>query len=350
MRVFLPLLMAGLLAVVGCAASGQGTSGDGGFVDSPSEEGGGQGAQNDGGGGGGAGGGVVQGDSGAHGGDAAMPFESGTSETGTTTEGGAGGCAGLPLCDDFDEYTAGVAPPAPNWSLVLGCNASQATDGPATGGGLMIQVDSSQHHSGANSVRVVGGDSCGDYFVNTTAFAKVGTQLYARFWVMFSGPPTPDHSGFLSMYSGPMVSSAIAAYSNTPQLRLGTQGSVVVWNSTINGADSTLPDIDSTGEAASVAPVTMQWSCIEFHLDQTNANIEFRFQASETSAETTTDVPGLSYDGTSTSGVSDTWKSSGPTSLELQSFGLGWLDVSGADYTMWFDDVALSGDTWIGCD
>jgi hypothetical protein len=359
------LLLAGLsLAGEGCAASGQQSPSDGGNTNegASSFDAGDGGSQTNPEGGSAPGtdggdSGATTHDSGGASGDATSPTESGpTAESGAPPDGGGatesgtgtGGCASLPLCDNFDEDTAGVAPPSSTWTLVLGCNASQATDGPAmTGGGLMIQVDSSQHHSGANSVRVAGGDSCGYYFVNAAAIASLGTQVYARFWVMLSGAPTMNHNGFLSMYSGPAVSSTIAAYNNTPQLRLGTQGGVVVWNSTINGADSTLPDIDSTGEAQSVAPQAMTWSCIEFHLDQTTANIEFRFEGQGATMESS--VMGLSYDGTGTMGVSDTWKSSGPTSLALKTFGLGWLDINN-QYTAWFDDVALSGTNWIGCD
>lgn len=268
-----------------------------------------------------------------------------TSASESGAEGGGSSCASLPLCDNFNQDTAGAAPPGPTWSLVLGCDAAMTMNGPAAAGGLLVQVDSSEHHSGKNSLRVVGGDSCGYYVVNTSALSSLGTDVYARFWVMFSGPPTTGHNGYVSMYSGPELSSAVADYDNTPQLRLGFQGGVVVWNSTIDGSDSTLPDIDSTGEMASVVPVASAWSCMELHLDQTNANIELRFEGA--SAEAT--VPGLSYDGTATPGVSDTWKSSGPTSLALKSFGLGWLGLND-QYTVWFDDVALSGTGWIGCD
>ena len=55
----------------------------------------------------------------------------------------------------------------------------------------------------------------------------------------------------------------------------------------------------------------------------------------------------LSYDGTSTQGVSDNWHSGGPTSLMLKSFGVGWLGLNN-QYTAWFDDVAL-GNSRIGC-
>ena len=337
-----------VIVATGCAAKGTsdaeeggsdaaGTTPQDGSTVGPGHEGGGTGSDANGGGGDG---------------QTQTGLDSGT--TGTVASGGdagsgpesrSGGCTGLPICDDFEEDTPGMKPA--NWTLVLGCNASQMQD-TGSDGGLLVGVDTSEHHSGSHSVRVTGGDSCGYYFVNTSAFATLGSQVYARFWVMFSGAPTTGHNGFVSMYSGPAKTTAALDYNNTGQLRLGFQGGVVVWNSTIAGADSTLPDIDSTGEAESVVTPASQWSCIEFHIDQTNAHIEFRFQSPTASTEAS--VAGLSYDGTPTAGVSDTWGSSGPAApLDVQAFGLGWLGLND-HYTVWFDDVALSGTTWIGCD
>jgi hypothetical protein len=66
-------------------------------------------------------------------------------------------CSSLPLCDGFEQDAAGAMPMG--WNVVMGCNASQMPDGPAVGGGLIVGVDSSQHHSGSHSLRVVDGDS-----------------------------------------------------------------------------------------------------------------------------------------------------------------------------------------------
>jgi hypothetical protein len=203
-------------------------------------------------------------------------------------------------------------------------------------------VDSSQAHSGKNSLRVVGGDPCGYFAVNTDAFSKLGPQVYARMWVRFSGPPTQNHNGYVSMYSGTLT-DVFQMYNNNEQLRLGFQGGVIAWNA--RSTDATLPDIDPMGEAQSVASPANQWSCIEFHLDQTTGHIEFWFQAQQSSMEAS--VAGLSYDGTSTTGVSDNWHTGGPKSLTLKSLGLGWLHLND-NYTVWFDDVALAG-ARIGC-
>jgi hypothetical protein len=244
-------------------------------------------------------------------------------------------CSSLPLCDGFETDTPGTPPNPSLWTVLMGCNPNM-TDGPADGG-LLVGIDGTVAHSGENSLRVVGGDTCGYYAVNTSAFAALGTQVYARFYARFSGPPTSNHNGFLSMYSG-SATDFLSTYSNSEQLRLGFQGNVIVWN--YLSSDATLPDIDMQGEQQSAATQPDDWDCIEFHLDQSTGFIEFWLDG--------TSVPGLSYSGSSVQGVNDNWHSGGPSSLSLKSFGLGWLGLNN-QYTAWFDDVALGG-ARIGCE
>jgi len=243
-------------------------------------------------------------------------------------------CSSLPLCDGFESDTPGMPPNASLWTVLMGCNPN-STNAPVDGG-LTVGIDNSIAHTGKNSLRVVGGDSCGYYAINTSAFSKLTAQVYARFYAQFSGPPTSNHNGFVSMYSG-TATNFLSMYSNSEQLRLGFQGNVVVWN--YLSSDATLPDIDSMGEAQSMATHPNAWDCVEFHLDSTTGYIEFWLNG--------TSVPGLGYDGTSVQGVSDNWHTGGPTALELKSFGLGWLGLNN-QYTAWFDDVALS-DNRINC-
>jgi len=254
---------------------------------------------------------------------------------------GGGGCAGLPLCDDFESDTANMPPNG--WTVVMGCdpattqNPNGTMDGPAAGGGILVGIDATQAHSGTNSLRVVGGDSCGYYAVNTAAFtsdAALGTQTYARMWARFSEAPPSSHNGFLSMNTTSMASH------QPDLLRLGFQNDVIEWN--WYGTDSTLPDTDSAGAAQSVAPMANTWVCIEFHIDATTGNIEFWYNG----ASVTT--PGLSWNGTAaayqTGWTGGGWKSGiAPTSL-----GLGWGSFNGVMMTTWFDDVAL-GTSRIGC-
>jgi hypothetical protein len=248
---------------------------------------------------------------------------------GASNDDAGAGCASLPLCDDFDEDTPGTAPA--NWTVVMGCNPN-TQDMPVEGGGLIVGVDSSEHHSGSSSVRVVGGDSCGYYFVNTSAFSLLGSQLYARFWVMFSSGPTPGHNGFLTMGTG-----------GGDHFRLGFQDSVVAWNA--ETSDSTLPDMDPQGTSLSVGTsmaTWTSWNCIEFHIDEGTGNIDFWFNGSATT------VAGLSYDGGVTQGVNDQWSRGAPSPPVPTSFGLGWLGLNNQE-TVWFDDFALSSSGRIGC-
>jgi hypothetical protein len=213
---------------------------------------------------------------------------------------------------------------------VMGCNTMMPDS--AVDGGLIVGVDASQHHTGSHSVRVVGGDSCGYYLTNTSAFAALGTQqLYARFWVMFSSGPTQNHNGFLAM----------AGASGTT-MRLGFQSNVVDWNAL--PADSTLPDLSPQGTAQSLGTSSAtwtSWNCMEFHVDEMTGNIEFWFNGG---AQT---VAGLSFSGTSTQGISDNWAQGAPK-YPLSNFGIGWLGLS-VQETVWFDDVALSSTGRIGC-
>lgn len=283
---------------------------------------------------------------GAAGGPAAPVDSSTTPETGPSPDASSGSdggpdsasspaCSSLPLCDGFEGDTPGMAPDPSVWTVLMGCNPNMANA--AVDGGLTVGVDNSVAHTGRNSLRVVGGDSCGYYAIHTSAFARLTGQVYARFYAQFSGAPTSNHNGFVSMYSG-SATNFLSMYSNSEQLRLGFQGSVVVWN--YLSTDATLPDIDSMGEAQSMATHPNAWDCIEFHLDQATGHIEFWLDG--------TSVPGLAYDGSSVTGVSDNWSSRGPASLSLKSFGLGWLGLNN-QYTAWFDDVALS-DSRVNCE
>lgn len=242
----------------------------------------------------------------------------------------AAGCSALPLCDGFEEDTPGTPPSG--FAVVMGCNPN-TTDAPAEGGGLLIGVDAVEHHGGKNSVRVVGGDSCGYYIVDTSAFARLGPQVYARFWVKFSSGPTQGHNGFLSM-----------ATTGGDHFRLGFQDSVVAWNA--QTSDATLPDMDPQGTSLSIgasAATWTGWNCIEFHLDEAAGHLEFWFGGSAQP------VSGLSYDGSSVQGVDDQWFRGGPSPAVPTSLGLGWLGLNDQQ-TVWFDDVALSADGRIGCD
>jgi hypothetical protein len=212
------------------------------------------------------------------------------------------------------------------WAVVMGCNPN-TQDTAVEGGGLLVGVDSSQHHTGKNALRVVGGDSCGYYAVTTSAFAALGSQLYARFWVTFSSGPTQGHNGFLSM-----------ATTGGDHFRLGFQDGVVAWNA--QKSDATLPDMDTQGTSQSVSPPAATWTCIELHVDEASGHIESWVNGAA--------VSGLSWDGGSTQGVDDQWAHGAPSPPVPTDLGLGWLGLNNQE-TVWFDDVAIAGSR-IGCD
>ncbi len=295
-------------AGAGGGASGSGSGGTGGTE--PGVDAGGSSATE-------AGGGAV----GPEGGGAPSSEAGGPSTP--DAGGGAASCGSLPLCDGFESDAPG-APPA-GWTVVMGCNPN-TQDTAAPGGGLLVGVDASQHHGGSHALRVVGGDSCGYYAVNTAAFAGHGPQVYARLWVLFSGSPTPNHNGFLSM-----------ATQGGDHLRLGFQDQVIDWNA--QTSDATLPDMDPQGTTLSAATQPMTWSCLEFHIDETSGHLEFWKDGQA--------VPGLGWDGTTTQGVNDQWSRGGPNPAVPTSLGLGWLGLN-EQQTAWFDDVAV-GSARIGC-
>ena len=253
--------------------------------------------------------------------DAAAPSDA---EYTVAEAGDASDAVALAFSDGFEGDTAGQ-PPA-GWTVVMGCNPN-TEDTSVDGGGLVVGVDTSEHHAGTKSVRVVGGDSCGYYIVQTSPFASLGADLYARFWVMFSGPATENHNGFLSM-----------ATSGGYYLRLGFQDDVLAWNA--EKSDATLPDMDPQGTSQSAAPTPNAWACVEFHVDAAHGFLTLWLNGQQ--------IQGLGYQGGSTQGVDDQWARGAPSPLAPLNLGLGWLGLND-QRTVWFDDVALAS-ARIGCD
>jgi len=249
--------------------------------------------------------------------------------------GGEGGatCGSLPLCDGFESDTPGMQPNASRWTVNMGCNPNMQDT--ATDGGLLVGVDNTQSHTGKNSLRVVGGDSCGFYVVHTAALSRLaGGPLYARFYARFSGPPTQNHNGFLSM------STAGTGDAGGDHVRLGFQDQVIAWNA--QNSDSTLPDMDPQGTTLSTTTTPNNWDCLEFSVDNKAGDIQFWLNGNP--------IQGLSFAASQapTQGVNDQWARGGPkVPIMVTSFGLGWLGLNN-QYTAWFDDVALASSR-IGC-
>ena len=115
---------------------------------------------------------------------------------------------------------------------------------------------------------------------------------------------------------------------------MGGQDAVLVYNR--QSDDATLPVLSPTGVGESVALAEQRWTCVEFHVDETAGTIDTWVDGNE--------VAGLVEDGTPVPDVSAHWLSrAGGWKPQLADLRLGWESYSGQSMTLWFDDVALSG-------
>jgi hypothetical protein len=265
-------------------------------------------------------------------GTTAMP----DSTAGGDDGGSATACSSLPLCDDFESDTAGSAPSSTLWTLI-GTAGCSGVGNPAATTLYPIVVDSTQHHSGSNSVKVTGGDGCGAIMNNTSAFAKLGTgDVYGRFYVFMplTNPVTFDHTVVAALNLG---TTALNPDNQGTYLELASEGAgnatnVFMWQTMDSNI---LPDKQTSGGAASAYPAPSTWTCVEFH---TAPSGTLETWVNGTPITGLTFIPGTTA---AMSGVNNAWKPLSP--FNPTSFGLGWVVFSGpAPYTLWFDDVALS--------
>jgi hypothetical protein len=253
--------------------------------------------------------------------------DAGTSDSGAT----GGGCAGLALCDDFESDKAGSPPNPALWTLygTAGCGGAGNPGAPMI---YPITVDTTEHHSGSQSLKVVGGDSCGALAINTSAMAAVAGEVFARFYVKLDPTRVFHHAVLMGAGLLPVMDGGVGLTSNqasylelSPQME-GSPTDVFFWATLDNTA---MPPQNSTGAATSTY-VGTDFTCIEFHVSKSQKIIETWVN----------DMPitGL----TSTSAINSSWQM--PPSLGLTSFGLGWLDfnTSTPAFSVWFDDVAIS--------
>jgi hypothetical protein len=239
------------------------------------------------------------------------------------------------LCDDFESDPANGPPNGALWTL-YGTKGCSGAGNPAAPVQWPITIDSTEHNSGSQSLKVVGGDSCGAFAVNTSAFAALsGGEVYARFYVKLDATRVFAHAvlaagGLLPVADGGVgfTTDQSSFLELSPQTNGGTATDVFYWATT----DSTvMPPQNSTGSATTAYVSGTGFTCIEFHVSKSQKVIETWIDE--------TPVTGL----TSTSSVNSSWAS--PPSLGLTSFGLGWLDFHGPTspaFPVWFDDVALS--------
>jgi hypothetical protein len=266
--------------------------------------------------------------------------DAGTSDAGTAEAGSSGSCAGLALCDDFESDTAN-GPPDPSRWILWGTRGCSGSGNPAAAVIFPITIDTTASHSGSQSLKVEGGDSCGAFAVNTSAFPSLSSgEVYARMWVKLDATKVFAHAillggGLLPVADGGVgFNTAGDLFSLQPETNGGTSTSVFYWGVQDSNV---MPPMNSTASASTTYLSGTGFSCIEFHISKTQKIVETWING--------TAVSGL----TSTSSVNSGWAP--PASLGLTSLALGWFDFHGPDspaFPVWFDDVALST-TRIGC-
>ncbi|KAH7079365.1 hypothetical protein BKA63DRAFT_592550 [Paraphoma chrysanthemicola] len=193
--------------------------------------------------------------------------------------------------------------------------------------GGKVSLDSTQAHTGKNSIRVDGaGGYCGHIFVGTT---KVPTgDVYVRTWLKTTKALTDSHVTFITM-----PDSAQGANKN---LRIGGQSKIIMYNRETD--DATLPDLSPQGIATSAALTANTWTCFEYHLGPDGTLETWLNNAT---------VAGL----TVKSGVSNPnagqWQR-GTTKPKITGVYFGWESYGGDANTFWYDDIAISS-TRVGC-
>ena len=229
------------------------------------------------------------------------------------------GCGAAAFCDGFEGQTGST--PSGAW---------QASYPDCQGTGT-VAVDHTVAHDGSTSLRVDGGSGyCNHAFaLNTAGITAAGEVKYVRLYVRHTTALPTGHVAFATM-----TDSADGG----KHLRLGGQNQALQWNR--ESDDATLPEQSPAGVAQSVPLPVDQWSCLEFMIDGTGANMSTWLDGTE--------VPGLHLDQTPTADIDSQWlRRTGwlprPTDLRL-----GWESYAGGADTLWFDDVAI-GSSRIGC-
>ena len=273
-------------------------------------------------------------------GDAATP----PADSGGGAKDAASGCASLPLCEDFESYTAGSAPGASLWTLIGTKGCSGVGGNPSAPTIYPIVVDTAQAHGGMKSAKVSGGDSCGPVMLHTAAFSKLTGEVYGRYFVRLSDTTmTFDHAAFMMLGLAADAGNGLNVGDQTSYLQLASEGAgnatnVFMWQ-TSDG--NILPAKNAMGGMQSTYATANAWTCVEFHTSASTGAIETWVNG--TSIAGLTFVPGTTQKVPS---VNDQWKA--PSPFSPTSLGFGWILFSGPMMTVWIDDVALAGSR-IGC-
>jgi len=256
---------------------------------------------------------------GGGGGSAGSVSGAGAAGAGTAGSGAAGGSSTVAFSDDFEGVAAGMPPDPAKWTSTVLADCMSNASKPV--------IDASQHHGGAQSLKVTGtADYCNYAMVgNAAAFKALGNVVYGRYFVRFETALPPGHTAFM-----------IFPDSNIKSLRMGGQNSAFQWNR--QSDDATLPSQSPAGIALSKVPPVGMWTCLEFMIDQTQGLISTWVDDNL--------VDGLVADATPTADVDMAWGSAYKPALT--SVNIGWQNYGGGAMNLWFDDFALSA-TRIHC-
>ena len=230
-------------------------------------------------------------------------------------------CGALPLCDSFESTAVGSPPSSALWTLVPSSASGTAT------------IDSMGAHGSAHSLKVVSPDRL--YLRNTSVIGTLGNVVHVRFYVRFAAALAAGHGALIVMHP-----TMVDQYSQSNELRFGSQDSVFHWNTDSDAAN--IPDVSPNGDMTSVKPVADTWYCVELTVN-TNGHLN--------AAVDGMDVAGLTEDGTPTANIDQAWVGSTDSLARyktLADFNFGWQSYGGGALTLWYDDVALSGSP-IGC-
>ncbi len=269
-------------------------------------------------------------------GGAAADASDGDAEAEAEADAARNPCPGEIVCDDFESTAVGTPPNPAFWSVGAPNCTRMGT----------LAVDDSDAHSGKHSVKVTNASTVDSgapiycdhvFFSNQSAFSPaVGLRdVYVRFFFKLADMIGNGHSTFVTMGD--------AAHGGS-HVRLGFINQVFTWNlEAFSGdggyPDSYLPPMTTAGAALSTSPaIQPTWSCVEFHLDETQGAIDTWIDDVE--------VPGLVEPSTAPDAGSQWPPGWVPAVTDV---GFGWETYMGTPMTIWFDDVAIASHR-IGCE
>jgi hypothetical protein len=217
-----------------------------------------------------------------------------STEDGASAEGGAGCAGAYQLCDDFEGTPPGMAPSA--WTFDMK-------------GGYLVELSTTQAHSGTHSVHVhsPGGGGLG-YIVETKTFPETSMDFWGRAYLWMMAAPS-GHEVFVAMDS-------------TTNDASGEQ--VRMLNDMGGGQMATNRRSDDQQKSASQKIPMGTWFCFEWH-ESPNALTVY-------------------LNGTDLTGADETWTEPALADLRL---GFERFD-GGSGGDIYIDDVAVNT-SQIGC-